>query len=70
MIVVLIVYSCMGMQLYGSNLEEEAGRANFDNFLQAFLALFQVPGWRLLDFIEHHSCAPGAHDKFMGASNV
>ena len=44
MMVVLIVYSCMGMQLYGGqfNFDDEIPRENFDNFVMAFLGLFQV----------------------------
>ena len=44
MMVVLIVFSCLGMQLYGSKFDDfdELPRQNFDNFIMAFLALFQV----------------------------
>ena len=47
MIVVLVVYSCMGMQLYGAqfNFEEDdeyPPRENFDNIVMSFLTLFQV----------------------------
>ena len=44
MLVLLVVYSCMGMQLYGSafDFDGEIPRENFDNFVMAFLALFQV----------------------------
>ena len=44
MLVVLVVYSCLGMQLYGNQFNEfdELPRQNFDNFLTAFLGLFQV----------------------------
>ena len=45
MVVVLIVYSCMGMQLYGGGFNfdgEPPPRENFDNFVMAFLGLFQV----------------------------
>ena len=44
MMVVLIVYSCLGMQLYGSQFDEfdELPRQNFDNFVMSFLTLFQV----------------------------
>ena len=64
MMVVLVVYSCLGMQLYGNQFNEfeELPRENFgtnpaaiflraeselfvrsaDNFVMAFLGLFQV----------------------------
>ena len=47
MLIVLMVFGCMGMQLFGSKFKfEEDGeyppRENFDNFLMSFLALFQV----------------------------
>jgi hypothetical protein len=45
MMVVLIVYSCMGMQLYGSQFDFDGDpppRENFDNFIMAFIGLFQV----------------------------
>ena len=47
MMVVLVVYSCMGMQLFGSQFEfpeddYEVPRENFDNFIMSFLSLFQV----------------------------
>ena len=54
MLVVLIVYSCMGMQLYGFQFQfedEEVPRENFDNFIMAFLGLFQVlsgSAWELV----------------------
>ena len=44
MMVVLVVFSCLGMQLYGSQFNDfdELPRQNFDNFVMAFLTLFQV----------------------------
>ena len=58
MIVVLVVYSCMGMQLYGDQFkfgdspdEIEIPRENFDNFIMAFISLFQVltgSAWELV----------------------
>ena len=53
MIALLILYSCLGMQLYGSqfNFDGEIPRENFDNFVMAFLTLFQVStgsAWELV----------------------
>ena len=59
MMVVIIVFACLGMQFYGNMFDEYGDgilcsgkpRANFDNFYTAFFALFQVltgSAWELV----------------------
>ena len=40
----LMVFALLGMQLFGGNLNSEEGKpnTNFDSFIPAFLAVFQV----------------------------
>ena len=46
MMFVLTIYGCLGMQLYGGHFDslgdDGPPRGNFDNFVMAFLTLFQV----------------------------
>ena len=68
MLVVLTVYSCMGMQLYGSQFnfeDDEVPRENFDNFIMAFLGLFQVlsgSAWELVLY----DCMRANKNKYLG----
>ena len=71
MMVVLVVYACLGMQFYGNQFsklgetEEPCNglpRANFDNFYTAFFTLFQVltgSAWELVLFDCINACAMG-----------
>ena len=62
----------MGMQLYGShfNFKEEAQRANFDNFLMSFLALFQVQYARSKATHLEQRCVSGADSEWLGAGSL
>jgi len=71
MMVVLVVYACLGMQFYGNQFSKLSDpgmpcnglpRANFDNFYTAFFALFQVltgSAWELVLFDCINACAMG-----------
>lgn len=57
MLLMLIVFACLGMQLYGQAMNpphfEETPRQNFDDFLAAFYTLFQVltgSAWEMVLF--------------------
>jgi len=73
MIVVLVVYSCMGMQLYGNQFkfgdspdDIEIPRENFDNFIMAFISLFQVltgSAWELVLY----DCMRANKNKYLGS---
>lgn len=54
MMLIIIVFGCVGMQLYGSKMDHLEDRRNFDDFPHAFYTLFIVltgSGWEEVMFL-------------------